>query len=424
MEVVDALDHLDKWTTPTPVSKTLITMMDDVYIQHEPFGVALIIGAWNYPVLLAIQPMIGALAAGNCVVLKPSEVSPSTAKFLEEVIPKYFDQECVKVVNGGVPETTELLKERFDYIFYTGNSQVGRIIYQAASKHLTPLTLELGGKSPVFIDDTCDIEIVAKRVIWAKFVNSGQTCIAPDYVLCVDSIQDRFIEACKKTMDVFYGENPEKSESLGRMINERHFNRVKSLMLSGGRIVQGGKSDEKTKFIEPTIIVDVKPTDPVMQEEIFGPLLPVVTIKNADEAISFINARDKPLALYVFSKDKKIAKRFLSSTSSGDVVVNDLFVHMSIPSLPFGGIGASGFGGYHGKFSFEAFSHKKGCLVRAQAMEKLNDFRYPPYTDTKLKVMDWILKKAPKSDRSMFLISLPFVLIGIVLGFIMKVLGR
>lgn len=424
-ELVHALDNLSEWTKPCKVSKDLMTMMDDAYIKYEPFGTVLIIGAWNYPIQLTLGPMIGALAAGNCVVLKPSEVSVHTAELLEKLCPQYFDKDCVRVVNGGVEETTALLKEQFDLIFYTGNGQVARIIYEAAAKFLTPVVLELGGKSPVFVDETSDLELVSRRLMWGKFTNCGQTCIAPDYVLCTPQVQGPLIEHCKKTLTSFYGEDPQKSDSLGRMVNIRHFNRVKSLLESTtGRVVAGGKMDETNNYISPTLLVDVKLTDQIMKDEIFGPLLPFISIRNVDEAIEIINGRDKPLAMYIFSKDKRTVNRFLTETSSGGVCVNDTLMHLSLPTLPFGGVGGSGVGLYHGKFSFDTFSHKRACLIRAQNMEKLNDVRYPPFSDKKLGMLSWVLKKSPKSQSKVLTtLFFPIVIIGLILGYVLKFLG-
>lgn len=392
-DLIFVLNNLSNWVKPEKVAKNVLLMMDDAYIKREPYGVALIMGAWNYPIQLTIGPMVGALAAGNCVILKPSEISLKTAEFLEKYIPKYLDKECVHVVNGGVPETTELLKERFDYIFYTGSPQVAKVIYEAAAKHLTPVTLELGGKSPAFVDDTSDLSCVARRLVWGKFTNAGQTCIAPDYLLCTPNIRDELVDLCAKTIKKFYGENPKASDSYGRIVSQRHFSRVKAL-IPPDKVKVGGKMDEDSKFIEPTIVVDVKPTDPIMQEEIFGPVLPVLTVRDAEEAISIINKKEKPLAMYIFSKNKKVVDRILSSTSSGGVTVNDTLMHPSLSTLPFGGVGNSGVGSYHGKFSFETFSHRRGCLIRSQAMEKINDVRYPPYSDRKLGLMSWLDRKS------------------------------
>jgi len=422
-DAIYTLNHLKEWMKPEAVKKNLFTMMDSAYIKYEPLGVTLVIGAWNFPVQLALGPMVGAIAAGNCVVLKPSEVSVNTCKVLERVCHQYLDPDCVRVVNGGVPETTELLKERFDHIMYTGNSQVARIVYEAAAKHLTPVTLELGGKSPVYIDESSDLDIVARRVLWGKFVNAGQVCIAPDYIMCSPDMQNKFVEKCKIVLQAFFTDNPAESQSFGRVVNERHFKRISALLAaSSGRVVIGGSSDAINNYIEPTILADVKPDDAIMKDEIFGPLLPIMTVQNVDEAIRFINSGEKPLAMYIFSKNKATVKKILSSTSSGGVTVNDTLMHQTLHTLPFGGVGSSGMGSYHGKFSFLAFSHKRACLERDQKMEKLNDLRYPPYSPKKHAIVTWFLKEKVHGPFKKIW-SYAFVLtVGILLGVAIKVL--
>jgi len=391
-EVVEILNDVETWMQPQKVSRNLVTVADSAYIRYEPLGVVLVMGAWNYPVQLSLLPLIGAIGAGNCVILKPSEISTHTAALLEEIIPKYMDKDCVRVLNGGIPETTALLKERFDKIFYTGNSAVGKIVMEAAAKHLTPVTLELGGKSPVFVDASSDLNLAARRICWGKFSNVGQTCVAPDYVMCVPDIQDQLVAELKKTITEFYGENAQESPDYGRIINERHFGRVKALIEKGGTVVHGGRCDEGDKFIEPTVMTNVKPTDPVMQEEIFGPILPIMTVEGVQEAIQFIRSREKPLALYVFSKDSKVTNEIIENTSSGAITVNDVIFHMALSSLPFGGVGYSGMGAYHGKHTFECFSHHRAMMIRPQAMESINILRCPPYSDTKISWLNWALK--------------------------------
>jgi len=421
-ELITLLNNLDKWAAPEKAKNNLVTMMDDLYIQYQPLGVVLVIGAWNYPVQLTLGPMIGAIAAGNCVVLKPSEVAENTAITLEKLINQYMDRECVHVINGAVPETTALLKERWDYIFYTGNNVVAKIVYEAASKHLTPVTLELGGKSPVYIDDTSDMDLVARRLVWGKFTNCGQTCIAPDYVMCDKKTEAKLLESCKKSISDFYSKNPKGSDGYGRIVNGRHFNRVKNLMTSGQTVI-GGEMDEDSNFISPTVIVDVKPTDPIMQQEIFGPVLPFMTVKNEDEAIDFINSRDKPLALYVFSKNKEVVDKILNRTSSGGTTVNDTLMHITVDTLPFGGVGPSGIGAYHGKFTFETYSHKRAVMKRSQNMEMVNDLRYPPYTDKKQRFIEMVMKKKVRTGSGSIRKFLPVALLGIVIGVVLKLLG-
>ncbi|ELU17311.1 hypothetical protein CAPTEDRAFT_149199 [Capitella teleta] len=417
-ELVCQLDHLDEWTAPQKVGKNLMTMMDGVFIKPEPLGVVLIMSAWNYPIQLTLGPLCGALAAGNTVIIKPSELSANIATLLEKIIPKYFPSNIVTVINGAIPETNALLKERFDYILYTGGSAVAKIIYESAAKHLTPVTLELGGKSPVYLDPSSNLEIAARRIVWGRFSNSGQTCIAPDYVMCPKGIESEFVRRCKDALLEFFGENAQESESYGRIVNNRHFNRIKA-MLNGANIAVGGKTDEKDKFIEPTILVDVKPTDSCMQDEIFGPILPVMCVSDVDEAIAFINSREKPLALYVFSKNGKTVDKIMSRTTSGGITVNDTVMHASVETLPFGGVGNSGIGAYHGKFSFDTFSHKRSCLVKKQAMEGMNQIRYPPYTDKKLNLVTMITGKKPGS-RNNWKMWVSVLVLGVLLGLFLK----
>lgn len=406
-EIELTLDNLHDWAAPQHVKKNLMTMQDDVYINYEPLGVVLVIGAWNYPLVVLLQPVVGAIAAGNAVVMKPSEVSEHTAKILEKIIPRYLDKELYPVVNGGVAETTELLAERFDHIFYTGNTNVGKIIMTAAAKFLTPVTLELGGKSPCYIDKDCDIDIASRRITWGKFVNCGQTCIAPDYILCEKSIQGKFIEKVKETLKEYYGDNPKESPDYERIINQRHFKRVIGL-LEGEKIAIGGEHEESTCYIAPTVLVDVKPEAKVMQEEIFGPLLPIITVNNVDEAIQFINQKEKPLALYAFANNKKIIKKIISQTSSGGVTGNDVFMHFTIAELPFGGVGNSGMGAYHGKHSFDTFSHKRSCLIKSLSMEGVNKLRYPPYSQKKVEWAKFILM-SKVNKKKLGLVLLPLV---------------
>ncbi|XP_059524470.1 aldehyde dehydrogenase family 3 member A2 isoform X3 [Myotis daubentonii] len=337
-EVDLVLEQLPEWITAKPAKKNLLTMMDEAYIQPEPLGVVLIIGAWNYPFVLTMQPLIGAIAAGNAVIIKPSELSENTANILAELLPQYLDQDLYVMVKGGVEETTELLKQRFDHILYTGSTAVGKIVMAAAAKHLTPVTLELGGKSPCYIDKDCDLDVACRRIAWGKYMNCGQTCIAPDYILCEPSLQSQIVQKIKETVKEFYGENIKESPDYERIINLRHFKRLLSL-LEGQKIAFGGETDEATRYIAPTILTDVDPETKVMQEEIFGPILPIVPVKNADEAIKFINDREKPLAFYVFSHNNKLVRRMIDCTSSGGVTVNDVIMHFTLSSLPFGGVG-------------------------------------------------------------------------------------
>ncbi|XP_074660079.1 aldehyde dehydrogenase, dimeric NADP-preferring-like isoform X2 [Tubulanus polymorphus] len=399
-ECATALNSVEEWMKPEYVKKDLVNKINTAYIRSEPYGVALVLGAWNYPLMLTICPLIGVIAAGNCAVVKPSEISAKTAALVEELLPKYLDEECVKVVNGGIPETTDLLKERFDYIFYTGSTAVGRIVMAAAAKYLTPVTLELGGKSPAFVDENCDLAAMGKRLLWGKMANTGQTCISPDYILCKKDLQDKVVEAITNAYKEFYGEDHKESDDIARIVNDRHFQRVKKFV-DGGKVLFGGDCDESQRYIQLTILGDVKPDDEVMKEEIFGPVLPIVNVEDVDEAIRFINEREKPLALYIFSKDSACYDKIISQTSSGGVCVNDVIMHAAMETLPFGGVGSSGMGSYHGKRSFDTFSHRRSCLITGYALEKVNNLRYPPYSDNKYGWISMALNKKPKSSKLM-----------------------
>ncbi|XP_058019831.1 aldehyde dehydrogenase family 3 member A2 [Ahaetulla prasina] len=404
------LEKVPDWASPQAVEKTVLTLSDKTYIHREPLGVVLVIGAWNYPFVLIMQPLIAAIAAGNAVVIKPSEISENVAKMFEKLLPQYLDKDLYPVVNGGVPETTELLKQRFDHIFYTGNSAVGKIVMEAASKHLTPLpALQAAGGSqhsglPVMRIPALSMGLgwmtsrealptlnllgffnPFRRITWGKYMNCGQTCIAPDYILCNPSIQKTVVEFIKKNVKEFYGENVKDSPDYERIVSKRHFKRLMGL-LEGQKVAYGGETDESSCFIAPTILTDVNPEAPVMQEEIFGPILPIVTVKGVEEAIQFINQREKPLALYVFTNSNKVIDKMIAETSSGGVTANDVIMHFSIPGLPFGGVGNSGMGAYHGRFGFDTFSHKRACLIRTFRMEAVNSIRYPPNSQKKV---DW-----------------------------------
>ncbi|XP_045872434.1 aldehyde dehydrogenase family 3 member B2 isoform X2 [Meles meles] len=364
--------------------------LDSAFIRKEPLGLVLIIAPWNYPVHLTLMPLVGALAAGNCVVLKPSELSKGTGKVLAEVLPRYLDQSCFAVVLGGPQETRQLLEHKFDHIFFTGSTQVGRIVMAAAAKHLTPVTLELGGKNPCYVDEDCDPQSVANRVAFFRYFNSGQTCVAPDYVLCSPDTQERLLPALQSAITRFYGDDPQSSPSLGRIISDKHFQRLRGL-LGCGRVAIGGQSDESERYIAPTVLVDVQETEPVMQEEIFGPILPIVNVRSLDEAIDFINRREKPLALYAFSNSNQVVTQMLDRTSSGIFGGNQGFAHLSLPSLPLGAVGNSGMGRYHGKFTFDTFSHHRSCLLSPSGLKKLNEFLYPPYSNLRQQLLGWAL---------------------------------
>jgi aldehyde dehydrogenase (NAD+) len=376
---------LRSWTKPQRVPTSLVGQPGKSRIYREPLGVVLIIGPWNYPLQLVLAPLVGAIAAGNCAIVKPSEVVPTISALLDERLPKYIDPECVRVIQGGVDETTELLSERFDHIFYTGNGTVGRIVMEAAAKHLTPVTLELGGKSPCVVDQQTDLDVAARRIVWGKFYNAGQTCVAPDYVLVHQTVEDGLLIRLKETIQSFYGDDPRNSPDFGRIVNARHHRRLMKLIAGSGEIVTGGIGDEDARYIAPTILRNVPEGAPVMADEIFGPILPVLSVKDMKQAIAFVNERPKPLALYLFSSDPLIQETVLERTSSGGVTVNHALLHLTVPSLPFGGVGASGMGAYHGRATFETFSHKKSVLVKPTWFDP--SFFYPPYTEFKKKLI-------------------------------------
>ncbi|KAK9885521.1 hypothetical protein WA026_011014 [Henosepilachna vigintioctopunctata] len=393
-DLENILAEIRDWVKPEKPKKPLVNILDNLYIFNDPYGVVLVIGAWNYPFQLLLMPFAGAIAAGNCVILKPSEVATACCNLVSTLVPKYLDPDSYKVYAGGIPETTLLLKEKFDYIFYTGSSNVGKIISEAASKHLTPVTLELGGKSPVYIDKTADINMAVKRILWGKFANAGQTCVAPDYLLCSKDVEQKFVEISKVILKKWYGNDPKKSLDFGRIINDNHFKRIEKL-LNNGSVAVGGETDASERYIAPTILTNISSNDPVMMEEIFGPILPIINIDNLYDAISFINKREKPLAMYIFSKNKKDVDLLIQNTSCGGITVNDTVMHLAVDTLPFGGIGNSGIGNYHGKYTFDTFTHKKSCLYKSFALigEKLGQARYPPYSERKTRLLNLLLKR-------------------------------
>ncbi|MER6677440.1 aldehyde dehydrogenase family protein [Streptomyces sp. NPDC000983] len=375
-EIEHALRHLDRWMRPRRVAVPLNIKPATARIHPEPLGVCLIIAPWNYPLTLTLNPLVGALAAGNAAVVKPSELAPATSGLLADLLPRHL--EAVAVVEGAVEETTTLLAQRFDHIFYTGNGTVGRVVAAAAAKNLTPTTLELGGKSPVFIDETADMTVTARRLAWGKFTNAGQTCVAPDYVLVTQAARDALLAALPAAVHQMYGANPRTSADYGRIVNDRHFHRLTALTTDGDLLI-GGTSDAAERYIAPTVLTDVPPGAPVMTEEIFGPILPILTVRGVDDAIDFINARDKPLSLYAFTRDKSARQALLERTSSGGLVLNAPMIHLGVPDLPFGGVGPSGMGAYHGKASFDTFTHRKPLLSKPTRPDTLR-LIYAPHT--------------------------------------------
>jgi aldehyde dehydrogenase (NAD+) len=386
-EIGDMLRHLDKWAASEVVGVRALLRPARARIIPEPLGVALVIAPWNYPVHLLLLPMAYALAAGNAVVGKPSEVSAATSAALAKWVPKYLDRDAVAIVEGDADVVTSLLGQRWDHIFYTGNGVVGRIVMEAAVKNLTPVTLELGGKSPVVVDRGANIEVAAKRIAWGKLINAGQTCVAPDYVLVDREIEPRFVDALVEAVKSFYGDEPKDSPDFPRIINARHWDRLMALIdgRKSARVVLGGTGDRATKYLAPTILRGVSWDEPIMAEEIFGPILPVIPVDSVDDAIAAINAHDKPLALYVFAEDQEVIDRVVAQTSSGGVGANVTLLHLAVPGLPFGGVGNSGMGAYHGKSGFDTFSHRKAFLQRPTKFDP--PVTYPPYSSIKRRIL-------------------------------------
>ena len=380
--------RLKSWARPRRVRTPYYLPFASSRIYSEPYGIALIIAPWNYPFLLSISPLIGSIAAGNCNVLKPSEYAPHTSSIISWIIERHFGNQYLAVIEGDARIGEDLLKERFDYIFFTGSVSVGKIVMSAAAKNLTPVTLELGGKSPCIVDKDVDIDLAAKRIVFGKFLNAGQTCIAPDFLLVHQSIKLKFLDQIKKYLNKFYGEDPRTSPDYVRIINTRHFNRLVDL-LKESHIIVGGQNDPDELYVAPTLIDNVTWEHPVMQDEIFGPILPVLEFDSLREIISILNSRPKPLALYVFSNQPDRCQQVIDQVSFGGGCINDTLVQFGNPHLPFGGVGNSGMGSYHGKFGFDTFSHKKGVVKKWFAYEP--PLRFPPYKN-KLKFLKKVLK--------------------------------
>ncbi|KDE13216.1 aldehyde dehydrogenase family protein [Rhodococcus aetherivorans] len=382
-EAAYARKRVRRWMLPRPKSLSINQFPALGWVQYEPMGVVLIIAPWNYPVYLTLGPLVAAVAAGNCAVIKPSELAPATSALLARLIPQYLDPEAVVVAEGDAELTQSLLAQGFDLALYTGGTEVGRKIMAAAAPQLTPVILELGGKSPVIVAEDADLEVTARRIAWIKLLNSGQSCIAPDYVLVERSVRDGLVDKIVDTIALFRSEEPQPGM---RVVNHRHFDRLEAYLESTtGRIVTGGRCDRDTLTVEPTAIVDPAPDDPVMTDEIFGPILPILTVDSVDAALDFIGARPKPLAAYVFSKSLNTQKKITQRISAGGVVVNHVGMHVLAPQLPFGGVGASGMGAYHGRYGFEALSHRKAVLVKPFRPDPA--MNYPPYTQAALKIM-------------------------------------
>ncbi|MEL5898852.1 aldehyde dehydrogenase [Clostridium sporogenes] len=375
-EINGAIKNIKKWSKPKKVKTPITNFLASSYIYNEPYGVALIMAPWNYPFQLIMAPLVGAISAGNCVLLKPSELAVETEQIIVKIIKETFSDEYIGVVTGGVKESEALLKEKLDYIFYTGGINVGKIVMRAAAEHLTPITLELGGKSPCIVDKDANIDLAARRIAWGKFLNAGQTCVAPDYLVVHRNIKEKLISSIENYIIEFFGENAFESEEYPRIINERHFKRLEEY-LKEGKIVSGGKTDISNLYMEPTIIEGINLKNRIMEEEIFGPILPVIEFEDIDEVIDIIKNNPKPLALYYFSEDKEKQEIIIKNISFGGGCINDTIMHLSTSTLPFGGVGSSGIGGYHGRASFDTFSHKKSILKKSNLIDI--KIRYAPF---------------------------------------------
>ena len=377
-----ALKHLDEWMKPERIHTPLILQPGHLRVRRDPLGVTLIIGAWNEPFMLLFAPLAAAFAGGNTAVLKPSELAVACSSAVARVVPKYFDPRALAVVEGAIPETTALLAQKWDFIFFTGSPQVGKIVHQAAARNLTPCVLELGGKNPAIVHSTANLEVAARRIAYGRYLNSGQICTAPDYVLVWPEVKDAFVRHLAETIRKFYGDEPKLSPDYGRVINDRNFDRLVGL-LSSGKAVVGGQTDATERYIAPTVLVDVSPDSAIMQEEVFGPILPVLEIDSVEAVIEFVNRRPPPLGLYVFAEDLNVAERIFDETESGDGCINECTIHPLVPELPFGGVGDSGMGKYHGRWGFEAFTNARGILYHSAGIDP--GVRYPPYAQHTLE---------------------------------------
>jgi aldehyde dehydrogenase (NAD+) len=381
-EAKTAAKSVGRWTKRRYRMLEMSQLPGRGWVEYEPYGTVLIIGAWNFPFALTLGPAVGAIAAGNTVVLKPSEIAPASSALMAELVPRYLDSDAIAVVEGDGAVSQELIDQGFDYLLFTGGTEIGRKVYESAAAHLTPVTLELGGKSPVIVSADADIEVAAKRIAWTKLINSGQICIAPDYVLAEAPIRDQLVDKLREAVSEFEATNPAGK----RIVNERHFDRLSSaLAATRGTVAIGGGSDAAAVKIQPTVVVDPDPAEPLMTDEIFGPILPVVTVGSLDEAIDFVNARPKPLAAYLFTKTKAVRERVVREVSSGGMVINHLLFHFATHKLPFGGVGPSGTGAYHGKYGFETFSHRKTVMTKPTRPD-VGAFIYPPYTEKAWKL--------------------------------------
>jgi aldehyde dehydrogenase (NAD+) len=385
-EIKFAINHLQAWAKPRKVKTPITHIGSKSYIYPEPYGVTLIIAPWNYPFQLAVAPLIGAIAAGNCAVIKPSELTPATSEVFAKLISEIFPEEYITVVQGGVETSQALLEEKFDYIFFTGSVAVGKMIMEAAAKNLTPVTLELGGKSPCIVHEDANLKLAAKRIAWGKFVNAGQTCVAPDYLYLHKSIKAPFLQFFQEAIKELYGEALE-NRNFTRIVSEKHFQRLSSF-LDNGKLFIGGNTNKERLLIEPTVLTEITWEHPIMQDEIFGPILPVLEYESIDDVIKGIENHPKPLALYLFSENERIQKEVLNQVPFGGGCINDTVYHLGSPHLPFGGVGTSGIGSYHGKGSFDTFSHEKSILKQTTMFDL--PFRYPNVKDGLTKIKKFI----------------------------------
>jgi len=372
-----ALKHLDAWMEPQRVHTPLVFEPGHIRVRRDPLGVTLIIGAWNEPFMLLFAPLVAAVAGGNTAVLKPSELAVACSAAAARLVPRYFDRRAVAVVEGGIPETTALLAQKWDFIFFTGSPAVGKIVHQAAAQHLTPCVLELGGKNPTIVHSSANLKVAARRIAYGRYLNSGHICTAPDHVLVWPEVKDEFVRHLAQTIREFYGDDPKLSPDYGRVINRRNFDRLVGL-LGSGKVAVGGQTDAGERYIAPTVLVDVSPDSPIMQDEVFGPILPVLEIESVEAVIAWVNSRPRPLGLYVFAEDLDVAERILDLTGSGDAAINDCTIHPLVPELPFGGVGNSGMGKYHGRWGFEAFTNARGVMYHSAKIDP--GVRYPPYS--------------------------------------------
>jgi len=382
-------NNLSKWSRPKKVRTGIVQWPGRSFIYPEPYGTCLIIAPWNYPFQLLFLPLAGAVAAGNTTILKPSEISTHTEQYLCRIISENFPEEYIACIKGGVETSQKLLEEPFDHIFFTGSTKVGKIIMEKAAKNLTPVTLELGGKSPVIIDKTANLKLAAKRICWGKFLNAGQTCIAPDYVFVPESVKDAFINEAIKAIEGFYGKNADKSADYSRIINDANFERLKTYITAGDTIVYGGISDAESRYISPTLL-ESTPDSAAMKDEIFGPVLPVLSYKEEKEMVSYIQSREKPLAMYIFSENNSFQNKMLKEIQAGNGAINDTIMQFTNPNLPFGGVNHSGIGDYHGKYSFRNFSHYKSIYKGSSLIDI--PLRYPPFKDLTKKIIRRLLR--------------------------------